>query len=226
MNLVHNYKKRLIITGSIVIAVTIVLFTSYFITKNNLDKIKTPDKSIQTPIGDGKVAKTEDQKSTTNLAPIDYETVLCRIIVDGKQRMALTGKTKSISYAKVNYSGHIKIQALDGTTLDEFDNNISEINIQVDVKEIDVKDKIHITGKARVFENTIAGRLLDINNKVIIETNVMTNAKDVDQFGDFTFDIPVDRSKINGKSGVFEIYSVSMKDGSILDKVDIKVNYK
>ncbi len=52
----------------------------------------------------------------------DYEKELCRIIVDGKNLIALTGKSKCIDWTKNNYVGHIVIQCVaDNVVVAEFD---------------------------------------------------------------------------------------------------------
>lgn len=53
---------------------------------------------------------------------INYENELCRILVDGKNLIALTGKTKCINWAKDNYTGHIVIQCVSNDVIvGEFD---------------------------------------------------------------------------------------------------------
>jgi N-acetylmuramoyl-L-alanine amidase len=52
----------------------------------------------------------------------DYEVELCRIIVDGVNKIALTGKTKCINYAKSTFVGHVKVQCVsDSVIVAEFD---------------------------------------------------------------------------------------------------------
>jgi len=74
----------------------------------------------------GKVQRNTDGVDLYFYPPtIDYEMELCRIIVDGKNLIALTGKTKCINWAKANYEGHIIIQCIkDNVIAAEFDNVI------------------------------------------------------------------------------------------------------
>lgn len=44
-------------------------------------------------------------------APVDYESDIIRIIVDGVQKVAVTGLTKAQNTAKSDYTGHIVLQA-------------------------------------------------------------------------------------------------------------------
>jgi N-acetylmuramoyl-L-alanine amidase len=56
---------------------------------------------------------------------INYETELCRVIVNGENKLALTGKTKSIEYARATFEGAIKIQCVkDGVIVSQFNNVI------------------------------------------------------------------------------------------------------
>ena len=72
----------------------------------------------------GKVQRNTDGADLYFYPPvIDYENELCRIIVNGKNLIALTGKTKCINWAKTNYDGHIVVQCVkDNVIVAEFDN--------------------------------------------------------------------------------------------------------
>jgi len=75
----------------------------------------------------GKVQRNTDGVDLYYYPPmIDYEKELCRIIVNGNNLIALTGKTKCVDYAKVNYEGHIVVQCVkDNVIVAEFDNLLS-----------------------------------------------------------------------------------------------------
>jgi len=72
----------------------------------------------------GKVQRNTDGVDLYFYPPaIDYEKELCRIIVNGKNLVALTGKTKCINWAKANYEGHVVIQCVkNNVVIAEFDN--------------------------------------------------------------------------------------------------------
>lgn len=68
----------------------------------------------------------ELNKPTTS---INYENELCRILVNGENKIALTGKTKCIEYAKINYEGAIKIQCVkDSKVIAEFNNVLNTVS--------------------------------------------------------------------------------------------------
>jgi peptidoglycan hydrolase-like protein with peptidoglycan-binding domain len=78
---------------------------------------------VKTAVDTGKAKSGKVQRNTDSVdlfvypapapAPsIDYETQLCRIIVDGVNKIALTGKTKCITYANATFIGHIIIQCV------------------------------------------------------------------------------------------------------------------
>lgn len=75
---------------------------------------------------EGKVQRNTDGKDLFFYPPaIDYEQELCRIIVNGVNRIALTGKTKAIDYAKATFEGRIVVQAVkDNKILAEFNNTL------------------------------------------------------------------------------------------------------
>lgn len=85
---------------------------------------------------------------------INYETELCRIIVNNENKLALTGKTKSIEYAKANFDGHIKIQCVkDGVIVAEFD-TAPAINYELELCRIIVngENKLALTGKTKAVD--------------------------------------------------------------------------
>lgn len=97
--------------------------TSLSVEANAIAKVKEAVNSGKNQIG--KVQRNTDRKdifvySIKDLA-INYETQLCRILVNGKSVIAITGKTKAELYAKRNYKGIIKIQCVkDSVIVSEF----------------------------------------------------------------------------------------------------------
>ncbi|MEK9206921.1 MAG: Gmad2 immunoglobulin-like domain-containing protein, partial [Patescibacteria group bacterium] len=81
-----------------------------------------------------------------------------------------------------------------------------------------VKSGFIVKGNARVFESVVSIRLLDSVGNILIQTTTMANAPDAGQFGPF-------EKMINfittDSSGALEVYQVSAKDGSEIDKVSV-----
>jgi len=76
----------------------------------------------------GKVQRNTDGVDLYFYPPaINYENELCRIIADGTNVIALTGKTKCINWAKANCQGHIVIQCVKNNAIvAEFDNVLDQ----------------------------------------------------------------------------------------------------
>lgn len=101
-------------------------------------------------------------------------------------------------------------------------NAISESkNIEVSSPKANqvLKSPIFIKGKGRVFENSVNYRLKDNSKIILTEGNLMTNASDAGQFGDFEITLS---TVLKGKMTV-EVFSFSAKDGSEIDKVIIPI---
>ena len=80
-----------------------------------------------------------------------------------------------------------------------------------------------ITGRARVFENTVNVRLLDANGKEIAKGFATADALDIGQFGPFRVEL-LYSAEADGK-GTLEVFADSAKDGSEIDKVIIPIFY-
>lgn len=78
-----------------------------------------------------------------------------------------------------------------------------------------------ITGVARVFENVVNYRIKDEDESVLFEGYAMANSPDIGRFGPFL--ISVDVSAAKGKKGTLEVFQLSAKDGSEIDKVTVHV---
>jgi hypothetical protein len=83
---------------------------------------------------------------------------------------------------------------------------------------------IHVEGKGRAFENTIALKVLDENDFLLYEGSSTTDAKDMGQFGNFKEDIRLNVFPQTDKIKVIA-YIVSPKDGTITNKDEKIVNY-
>lgn len=86
-----------------------------------------------------------------------------------------------------------------------------------------ISNGVVVKGNARVFENVVSIRLSDSEENVLIQTTAIANAPDTGQFGPFEKEI---KFTTNATEGILEIYQVSAKDGSEIDKVIIPVLFK
>lgn len=75
-----------------------------------------------------------------------------------------------------------------------------------------------LRGEARVFENVLNYKLLDENGKVLAKDSLEANALDTGQFGPFLTAV---HFTTTAKTGTLEVYSLSPKDGSEINKVTI-----
>jgi hypothetical protein len=79
-----------------------------------------------------------------------------------------------------------------------------------------------IKGRARVFENQLNFRVRDLRGNPIVEGTTNTNAEDAGQFGSFeTVVSSAPRGKI-----IIEVFDLSAKDGSEIDKVTLQATVK
>lgn len=83
---------------------------------------------------------------------------------------------------------------------------------------------ISITGKARVFENTVHVDIKKENGEVMISEVATAKVKDVGEYGEF--DIQIRFYFRNTQKGFIEVYSLSPKDGSRENLVSIPVNFE
>ncbi|MFO0702393.1 MAG: Gmad2 immunoglobulin-like domain-containing protein [Candidatus Andersenbacteria bacterium] len=86
-----------------------------------------------------------------------------------------------------------------------------------------VTSPLTVQGQARVFENVVNLRLLDANGNVLVETTTMAHSPDVGQFGSFSIDLPFVHA--TDTSGSLEVFTISAKDGSEVDKVTLPVTF-
>jgi len=101
----------------------------------------------------------------------------------------------------------------------------TEANIIVDIPIADaqVSSPLKVTGKARVFENQFSYRLKDSNGNIFAEGSAYANAPDMGQFGTFEISIPFSTTS---NKGILEVYDNSPKDGAVIDKVTVPLNFK
>jgi len=82
-----------------------------------------------------------------------------------------------------------------------------------------VDNPIHVTGEARVFENVVSWRLLDVDKNILTSGTTEAAAPDMGQFGPFDFYVVV--PAVTDKNITLEVFQASAKDGSDTDLVSI-----
>jgi|GEM_PF-723080 len=83
-----------------------------------------------------------------------------------------------------------------------------------------VSSPLRIAGNALIFEATVSYRLTDSKGKVLAEGFTMAD-KGAPERGDF--DVTIEFSPTSAGSGQLEVFEISMKDGSEVNKVTIPV---
>ena len=86
-----------------------------------------------------------------------------------------------------------------------------------------IGSQVTISGQARVFENTVNVRIKDSDGRVLAETTTTAASPDVGQFGPFS--VSVSFGQPTGTTGTVEVYTLSAKDGSEIDKLTIPVRF-
>ncbi len=80
-----------------------------------------------------------------------------------------------------------------------------------------------VTGRARAFENTVSIRLKDSNDETFVDTFTTAEGADIGEFAEFkktiNFSVP------ETSEGTIEIFEVSPKDGSEINKVTIDLRF-
>jgi hypothetical protein len=101
----------------------------------------------------------------------------------------------------------------------------SNQNIMIDTprKSDSVSSPLIIKGEVRVFENIISIRILAKSGKILAETTTYADSPKVGQFGKFQKDVTFYPTE---KEGTLEIYQISAKDGSEIDKVIVPIIFK
>ena len=76
-----------------------------------------------------------------------------------------------------------------------------------------------VSGRARAFENTVSIRLKDADGEVLVDTFTTAEGADIGEFSDFKKTINFGVPATTG--GTIEIFEVSARDGSEINKVTI-----
>lgn len=80
-----------------------------------------------------------------------------------------------------------------------------------------------LKGEARVFENSLNFRLTDVSGNIISEGNLMADAPDIGKFGKFEANIEYSTPS---DFGTLEVFSLSAKDGSEINLVQIQLKFE
>lgn len=107
---------------------------------------------------------------------------------------------------------------------------VSSENITVYAPAADerISTEFIVRGKARVFESTVSIRVKNkITDRVYLQTIAQTNAKDMGVFGDFYLvaQLQPDMSLKAGDPLLLEVFQLSAKDGSEMDKVTLPLKF-
>lgn len=157
------------------------------------------------------------------------DSTVFRVLVNGKQQIALTGKNKALNYAVSHFTGNIVIKSVDDMYSEDLFITGSEsesITIRPDAYKLTVKDRLVISGRAQVFENKFEACLMDNAGSTILRFGVNIKPAKEDGEGPFTIDIPVDRKKITGKSGYLALIQEVIDDGSRVGIIRIPVKFE
>ncbi len=84
--------------------------------------------------------------------------------------------------------------------------------------------RVHVEGNGRAFENTIGIKITDGMGFLLYQGPVVTNAKDMSQFGDFSTDITLDYFPQSDEITV-QCFIASPKDGSITSSEEKTLKY-
>lgn len=83
---------------------------------------------------------------------------------------------------------------------------------------------LKVQGKARVFEGTVNLRLKEKDGEVLVEDITMAKSPEMGQFGPFEKELLY--SQPAKAEGILEVFQISAKDGSEIDKVVIPIRFK
>lgn len=98
-------------------------------------------------------------------------------------------------------------------------------NIKVDKPRAGtaVSSPLLVKGEARTFESTFQIRLKDSGGKIIKEKTATYQASDTGQFGAFGELLIFDKPETD--TGTLEVFSLSAKDGTEIDKITIPLKF-
>lgn len=109
-------------------------------------------------------------------------------------------------------------------TQDEQTNENANIMVTSPKDTEEIGRPVTITGRARVFENTISYRIKDEDGFLLVSGSTTYESEDVGEFGDFT--ITTNYLEPKGKTGTVEVYNASAKDGTDENLVSVPVSFE
>jgi hypothetical protein len=81
-----------------------------------------------------------------------------------------------------------------------------------------------VSGNARVFESVVSLRLLDSQGNILAQATAIANAPDMGKFG--PFQAKIEYQLTQPQNGTLEVFAVSPKDGSEIDKVTVPIELR
>ena len=102
----------------------------------------------------------------------------------------------------------------------------NEANIQVTAPTTNqtVSSPLALTGKAREFENVFNYRVKDADGTILGQNHLQYTAEDAGSFGYFSVHVSFDAPTSN--HGTIEVFALSARDGSEIDKITIPVQFQ
>ncbi len=121
-------------------------------------------------------------------------------------------------------SQEISTQQSDAQALPEAWSDSGNISVRTPQPNMIVASPLIVEGMERVFEQTVVVRLRDGKGAEIIKTSVIGSAPDAGIHGPYRAELKFDIPKT--KTGTLEVFQVSAKDGSEIDKVTIPLRFE
>jgi len=157
------------------------------------------------------------------------DSTVFRVIRNGKQQIALTGKNKAMNYSIIHFTGDVIIKSVDNMYSENLFITSKEspsITIRPDTYKLTVKDRLIITGHAEVYENKFDACLMDNTGNTILRFGVNVQPNKEGGEGLFTIDIPIDQKKIKSNSGYLALIQEVIDDGNKVGIIKIPVKFQ
>ncbi len=99
------------------------------------------------------------------------------------------------------------------------------VNITIDSPQPNATSSGYVTlfGSARVFENVLNYRLVDEKGVILAEGTTEAKSPDVGQYG--PYNVMIIYSQLKAGTDRLEVFSLSAKDGSEINKVSVPVRH-
>lgn len=166
------------------------------------------------------VKKAASSSRTTSTKRMDNNTFL--IIVGGGFIIAVIISMFLLGSKNDNMASATPTPEYTASQSAEMEN--ANIVVTSPKKDEGVDRPVTITGRARVFENTISYRVKDEDGFVLVSGSTTYESKDAGEFGDFS--ITTNYLEPKGTMGSVEVYNASAKDGSDENLVSVPVTFE